>query len=208
MKPWEIHAALTDERLRVVGRLAWDARVSAADDAKRDLGDNLWDIGCKAYSRTCYSISRVAADGDHPYLSVRDNSKHFVFSIGGVPIRVYRGDIEAEAPDRYAIPDEQELNDLQYACDLYDTPTPSAIFRIAVATDAGGFPITIHLVQVESDGTIRNPWHIDLSGDGPVGIIPDPFTPPPADVRDERAEKAREDAAVEANNNAEDMKGA
>lgn len=210
LKPWEIHPALTEGRLREVGRLIWDARVSAADDANWDLGDDLWDIGCKTFSRTRRAVYVAAvADGAYAYLSVRDRTRYFVFSIGGVPIRVYRGDLEHDAPDRYATPDDRELQDLQLACDLFDTPTPGAIFRIAVETDRKGYPTAVRLVQVLPDGSLLNPWRIDLDGPEEVfPLTPEPITPPPPQIGDERQEREREDADAAAQEDSDEQKGA
>ncbi len=197
--PRDVHPALQRDRLTAIARLVWAARVSAARDANWDLGDNIWTIGCVGFKRTCTAISRAAVGELKPFLSVRDRSHHFVFQIGGVPIRVYRGDIDGSAPERFAVPDLQEQHDLQLAFDLFDTPTPSAIFRLIVETDRQGFPVAIFLAQVEPSGEIVNPWRIPLSAeeegysDGAIlPLAPSPVTPPAPSVGDAAEESSEQ----------------
>lgn len=207
LRPWEIHRALTRERLRHVGRLIWDARMSAAEDARRDIGDKMWDIGCKAFSRTIHAVATAAKDLDvYPYLSVKNASNHFVFAIGGVPVRFYRGEADQDAPEKFASADDDEKLALQLAFELEDTPTPSSIFRFVVEADRFGFPTAVKLAQVEEDGTVTNPWTIDLDGPSDViMLIDEPVTPPVPTVGDEREEQAREASEESAD---EETKGA
>ncbi len=191
LAPWEIHPALSEERLRDVARIVWDARASAARDAKWTEGDGLWDIGCRAYVRTRHAL--VVSSMSLDWLSVSPRShRQFVFRVGGVPVRFYRGDPETGvAPERYAAATEVELASLQEAFALFDTPTPDAYFRLVVTTDPKGFPVRVSLTQVNARGEIQNPWRIPSR---PAESIPDiahvreeavPLPPPPVgdDVR-------------------------
>ena len=161
--PWDIHPALTEARLTVIGKLVWAARESAAEDAKWEQGDCLWDIGCKAYVRTRHSIA-TAVQHYQDWLSLASKSPNdgFVFSIGGVPIRFYRGDPAGTAPEKYAHASPIEALSLQAAFKLADTPTPDAYFRLVVETNQRGFPLSVTLVQVNTDGEIQNPWRIPV----------------------------------------------
>ena len=95
LNPWQIHPALTRDRLIVMGRLMWDARASAATDAKWGIGNRLWGIGCTAFERTLHAVMRAAFDVHGDWLSLQNKSKHFVFRIGGVPVRFSKKRIEA-----------------------------------------------------------------------------------------------------------------
>ena len=198
LKPWEIHPALTRARLAVVGKAIWDARHSAASDASWEKGDNLWDIGCKAYSRAKYALARLAMPGGQiaGWLTIQDRSQHFVFSVGGVPVRMYNGDADEDAPSKHREPDPRERDCLALAFDLADTPTPDAILRIIVERNAKGFPTAVFLAQVKPDGSVVNPWKIpvdEAESVAPMGEArPDPVTPPRAVVLDEESEKNRE----------------
>ena len=201
--PWEIHSSLTEDRLTVIGRLVWAARKSAARDAKWHEGDCLWDIGCKAYVRTRYSIAMGSQDID--WLSLASSSPHdgFMFRIGGVPIRFYRGDPEATPPGKYAHARPVELLNLQAAFALSDTPTPDACFRLVVRTDPKGFPLSVTLVQVNTVGEIQNPWRIPVDLRTSVRHIArtreEPVELPPPPVGDEIAARKDRNDPREAN---------
>lgn len=212
LKPWEIHPALTTARLEAIGRLLWKERDSAARDARWERGDDLWTIGCTAFKRSLTAISKSAGglDGyeELSWLTIRDGSMHFRFGIGGVPIRFFRGDAGGDVPRRYAVPDDTEVREHQTAFELFDTPTPTGIFRMQVQTDGRGSPLGVRLVQVASDGRVLNSYRINAkpgdSGDGDATTLHhSPVTPPPASVR-----TAAEAAALEKPADASEKKGA
>lgn len=160
--PWEIHPALTEPRLTEIGRLVWAARKGAAEGARWKEGDCLWNIGCTAYVRTRYLIAMATQVTDWLSLASTSPNEGFVFRIGGVPIRFYRGDPQDAAPEKYAYATHNELRSLQAAFAIRDTPTPDAYFRLVVKTDPQGFPFSVTLVQVNAKGEIQNPWRIPV----------------------------------------------
>ena len=89
--PWEFHPPLTDDRLRLCGRLLANARRDAVALAAYELRDDSWSVGCRAYAFGKQRLKRVAASREHPWLRVMDDSHHFVFLIDQVPVRFYRG---------------------------------------------------------------------------------------------------------------------
>ena len=185
LAPWEIHPALSEERLRDIARIVWAARESAARDAKWEEGDGIWDIGCRAYVRTRHALAVASMCRD--WLSVSPSShRRFVFKIGGVPVRFYRGDPETGvAPERYAAATQVEVASLQQAFALFDTPTPDAYFRLVVTTDLKGFPVRVSLTQVNTQAKIQNPWRIPACPAESILDIADvhedavPLPPPP-----------------------------
>lgn len=162
LAPWEIHSSLKATRLKTIGRIVWAARESAADDANQQLGDSIWSIGCTAYERTCYALETASQHVHWLSLTSRNANDGFIFAIGGVPIRFYRGDPDTVAPQKYACARPVELSRLQLAFALTDTPTPDSYFRLVVKTDRQGFPLSVTLVQVNTAGEIRNPWKIPV----------------------------------------------
>ena len=199
--PWEIHPALNESRLVRVGQIIWNERKGAADDARWEKGDYLWNIGCNAYVRTRYAIM-VAAKGElKDWLSLSSEGLYFVFKIGGVPIRFYRGDPDGNAPENYAHASPLELLSLQTAFQMSDTPTPDAYFRIVVKTDTKGLPLGVSLVQVNDLGAIQNPWKVPVITTGTVRHIGEAreqgveLPPPPVgdEVEDRKADRTKED---------------
>ncbi len=59
--------------------------------AAYEMGDDSWSVGCRAYAFGKQRLKRVATSRVHEWLSVMDDSHHFVFMIEKVPIRFYRG---------------------------------------------------------------------------------------------------------------------
>jgi hypothetical protein len=89
--PWDIHPALSEERLRICARLLANARRDALAMASYELGDDPWSVGCRAYAFSRHRLARTANAGTYNWLSILDESHHFVFLIEDVPVRFYRG---------------------------------------------------------------------------------------------------------------------
>ena len=89
--PWEIHPALSEDRLRICTRLLAHARRDAIRMASYEMGDTTWSIGCRAYAFGQQRMCRVAENRTYNRLSVLDQSNHFVFMIQDVPVRFFRG---------------------------------------------------------------------------------------------------------------------
>jgi hypothetical protein len=47
-KPWEVDAALWEERLRFIAELLLEIREEVARTQERDKGDSNWGLGCRA----------------------------------------------------------------------------------------------------------------------------------------------------------------
>lgn len=93
--PTELHPALTEERLCVIGNIIRQRGHAATLRHLPDEGDNSWVLGCRRYQWICYRLMSDA-EGEHKeWLTIIEDGSggsHFVFGIGGVPIRFYRGD--------------------------------------------------------------------------------------------------------------------
>src|SRR3954467_14419398 len=99
--PWDLHPALTEERLRICARMLANARRDALAMASYELGDDPWSVGCRPFPFGLHRLERAASSGDYPWLEVLDDSAHFVFVIGGNgnggAVRVYPGAPEGPA---------------------------------------------------------------------------------------------------------------
>lgn len=169
--PWQIHPALTEERLTLLANVMWQVRVDVSLRMEPDKVDSLWGAGCSAYERTCRAVTQAATQDLRPWLSGEYADHHFLIKVGGVPIRFYRGDADDRTPSRYSIPNEAERVALQFAFNLSETPTPDKVLRIEVATDARSYPLSVTLVQVNVQGEKFNPFIIPVAKDAVRPIL-------------------------------------
>lgn len=133
--PWDIHPALTADRLAVCARLLASARRDAFAMASYELGDDPWSVGCRAYSFGRRRLARAAQSGQHNWLGILDDTHHFVFLIEDVPVRFYRGPAE-EPSNRTLRRAQDEANQLTLA--LGEDAAAGLIFRLAIETASSG----------------------------------------------------------------------
>lgn len=195
-KPSDFHPGLTDDRLAIVAKIITDARHECALRHDPKKGDNNWTTGCRAYCWICYGL--IVGSTQHPWLTIIDGGGsvetptgtevfqtglRFVFGVGGVPLRFYKG----EATDipkkslRVAFP---ELTARQVAMTFGEaaTPIPHAL-RLAVEVDDDGEVSRITLVQVMDENATRigETWVITQT---PVPANVTPFTPKKEEGKD------------------------
>lgn len=134
--PWELHTALTAERLAVAAHLLARGRADAIALADPWAGDDAWSVGCRAYSFSRHQLSAASRTGRYPWLKVLDATHHFVFLIEGVPVRFYRGD--ADDPTKRTLRmQESEAEQMALALGA-EIEAEGLMFRLAVETAAGG----------------------------------------------------------------------
>ncbi|MBI0539677.1 hypothetical protein D9599_29700, partial [Roseomonas sp. KE2513] len=112
--PWNLHPALTEERITACTRLLARGPTDALAMADSRAGDDAWSIGCRAYSFSRNRLRWAAEAGRYPWLGVLDETHHFVFLIEGVPVRFFRGDAE-EPSKRTLRQQESEAQQLALA---------------------------------------------------------------------------------------------
>jgi hypothetical protein len=99
-KPWEVDAALREDRLRFIAELLLEIRGEVAYAQEPDKGDGNWGMGCRAYERTAFRLIQLASGGGYPWLQAvnpTNNRLELALSIGGCPVRYLRGDSERPA---------------------------------------------------------------------------------------------------------------
>ena len=160
MQPWEIHQALTAERLEIVGTIIRDVRIAVALRMERDKGDTLWGAGCSTYERTKFALANAAIKKYSEWLSVSEADHHFLIKIGLVPIRFYRGTADEDVPAKYAVGHQAEQDALEFAFKSSDTPTPDFLLRLEVETDTDSHPVRVTLWQVDPHGGKHNEYAI------------------------------------------------
>ena len=165
--PWELHPALTEERLSACARLLARGRTDAVAMADPWAGDDAWSIGCRAYSFSRNRLRQAAEGGRYPWLGVLDATHHFVFLIDGVPVRFFRGD--AEEPTKRTLR-QQEGEAHQLALALGDTDSAGGLmFRLAVETGEGGeVRRVVFLALRGEEGRAECFWPVPLAEDSTV----------------------------------------
>lgn len=166
MPPWDYHPELMEDRLVKVAQLLALGRGSAVDRFDPSIGDDNWTLGVCAYNYGCFQIARVAETPGFEWLKVIDPGKHFQFSVGGVPMRFWRGDpSEPTTKILVATPFEQLLLDLEPGI-----PTAGVLFRIGVTTDIDGALLSASFVALRNDQP-EVVWPLPLADAEPLIVL-------------------------------------
>ncbi len=167
--PWTIHPALSEDRLKVCARLLANARRDAVRMASPEMGDTSWSVGCRAYAFGQQRIRKAADRGTYNWLSVLDESNHFVFMIEDVPVRFFRG--SAEEPTLRTLRRQQnEANQLDLA--LGEDRAAGLVFRLALEADAAGSVNRVVFLALRGEeGTVECFWPVPME-DGPTPALP------------------------------------
>lgn len=96
MTPWEFHPDLTPDRLIEIADVLRNARDGVLELHDEEHGDDSWSLGCRAYAWSRNQIVTAADEGRFDWLTIDDRGIRFIFRIGLVPIRFFRG--EADEP--------------------------------------------------------------------------------------------------------------
>lgn len=156
--PWDLHPALTAERLIIAARLLVRGREDALAQADYWAGDDSWSIGCRAYSFSRHQLQRAAQAGRFPWLGVMDATHHFVFMIEGVPVRFFRG--EAEEPNKRTLRQRQVESD-QLSLAFGSADHDGLMFRLALETDSSGrVSRVVFLALRGEEGATRCFWPV------------------------------------------------
>lgn len=192
-EPWETHPALTPDRLIAIARLIQGKRHEVALLYEPERGDDPWTLGCRGYEWSCFAIREAAKTWD--WLAVIEPGRHFVFAIGGVPLRFYRGEPDHVRPASL-VRNYPEIAAQQLAFSFPGLAPTDRFFRLAVETDAAGEVARTSLVMVDDAGDPVDHWVIPLD-EVVVPLYREEKSidvgPPPVRVRRD-AERGREGA--------------
>jgi len=92
--PWDYHPDLTAARLVEVAKLLREGRHDAVERHDETIGDDNWVLGVRAYSCGRFRVMQAHEQGKRPWLSIINPTLQFIFAVGLVPVRFYRGDAE------------------------------------------------------------------------------------------------------------------
>ena len=193
MKPWDYNDELTEERLVKVAQLIERGRNDAVDRHDPSVGGDSWTRGVCGYSYAKHQILQAAGTEGFEWLGVLNDGLRFQFSVGGIPMRFWRGDL-AEPSDRIAAPTpmEQLLLELEPG-----VPTAGVLFRIGITTDEEGGLLEACFAALRN-GTAETIWPISLVDAAPLIVVLDDKRPegrelPPPTVGDRRSDDAADD---------------
>lgn len=188
MRPWDYHPELAEERLTKVAQLLALGRGHAVDRFDASIGDDSWTLGTCAYNYGCFQIKRAAGTPGFEWLDIIDPGKHFQFSIGGVPMRFWRGD-PAEPTSKISAETPYE----QWSLNLEpNNPMAGVLCRICVETDIDGTLLTASFVALRNDEP-ETVWHLPLADAEPLIVLlnderPEGLDLPPPAVGDHEDE--------------------
>lgn len=170
--PWEYHPELAEERVVAVARLIVDGRQTAVELFDEQAGDNGWTLGCRAFQFARARILRAVDDRAYDWLDAIDRSLQLIFTIGGVPVRIYRGEAD-EPTDRTMRQSHNELRQLGFSFDERDERDEGRelAFRFAVETDVDGSSLAVNFVGLRGQSAVLN-WNVPIeigAGSGAVG---------------------------------------
>jgi hypothetical protein len=168
MQPWDYHSAFTKENLVRIAQLLARGRADAVDRFDSAVGDDNWTLGVCAYNYGCHQLEQAAGTPGFEWLGVIDPGKHFQFSVGGVPMRFWRGDPAGPtAKISVATPHEQLLLDLEPG-----VPTAGVLFRVGVITDIDGAFVGASFVALRN-GAPETVWPVPLADAAPLIVLLD-----------------------------------
>ena len=168
--PWDIHPALTEDRLRFCARLLANARRDAVRMASPEMGDDSWSVGCRAYAFGKQRLQRTADARTCNWLAVLDGSHHFVFLIEDVPVRFFRGG--ADEPTTRTLR-RQVIEAEQLSLALGAERAQGLVFRLALEAEASGdVQRVVFLALRGEEGQVECLWPV------PLGEPPGPQAAP------------------------------
>jgi hypothetical protein len=154
-KPWEVDAALQEERLTLLAKLLLEIRAEVTRAQEPDKGDGNWGLGCRAYERTAYRLIQLSTSGEFPWLRAvnpTSNRLELALSIGGCPVRYLRGDSERPASRHVA------RAGYQYRLWPGTRDDQGWYWLLVLETDELGNGTRVVVEQVDGTGETRWPW--------------------------------------------------
>lgn len=190
--PWDYHPDLTEERLVAIALLIRQGRHDAVERFDGDIGDDNWTLGCRAYKFGQFRILQASEGDRHPWLTIIDGSLRFIFGIGLVPVRFYRGDADEPSSKtcRVAFP---ELDQLSIA--FPDEEAEPMAYRFAVETDIDGSVMTIKFVGLRHKQAVLC-WTVPLPISSVVTFTPIEIAEEGVDLPEPKVALLGDDEAV------------
>jgi hypothetical protein len=154
--PWDYHPHLERDAIIAVAGLIARGRSDALFRHDESVGDDSWTLGCRAFQFARFQLSEAAGTSGFEWLSIMDPSKQFIFKIGDVPVRFYRG--EADDPNSRTL--RQTFSELSQLAFVFGKEDAAALaYRFAVETDFDGSITGIKFVGLRGENSVFS-WDV------------------------------------------------
>ncbi|MBS0538582.1 MAG: hypothetical protein JSR47_07495 [Proteobacteria bacterium] len=170
LNPWDYHRHLTRKALIAIARLIAQGRSDALIRHDESIGDDGWTLGCKAFQYARFQITNAAQTEGFDWLTIMDPSKQFIFKIGDVPVRFYKG--EADEPSERTL--RQTFSELSQLAFVFGREDGAGMaYRFAIETDFDGSISSIKFVGLRGDSPVFA-WDVPYT----EAVVTPPATPP------------------------------
>lgn len=185
-KPSDCHPDLQEDRLSMLAQFFASTRMGVASLHDTSAGDDGWSLGCRSFARWRNNLLKKAKTGEWPWLNIVNPGKRFVFGIGVVPVRFFRGSVN-RPPERTLSNSVPELNQLSLAFEDFPVSYRDLKWRFAIETGLLGEPTAIIFAGLgREDGAVVHKWNVPFIPDIIDLDLPEPKTddmvelPPPS----------------------------
>jgi hypothetical protein len=203
MEPWTKYPDLIEEYLSIVATLLRDVRAECVKLHEPEKGDGDWSLGTRVYQRSYFAIREFSKTVDWLRMNTELNALQFSFSIGRVPLRIYKGDPE-DPPSRYLTLTPGEEHAIQLSFEFEGIPALDTILRLAVEVDSTRHAGSISLVEIDEFKEVVGVYRIPFESQLKTNITPmkaPPVSIPPAvavPLKKETAEKKNKETPINA----------
>lgn len=158
--PQDCHPDLQEEHLLSLAQFFAATRSAVVSLHDPLAGDDAWSLGCRGFARWRNLLTQKAKSGEWPWLGIVNPGKKFIFSIGTVPVRFYRGKID-RPPYRTLASNALELTQLSLAFATEPEQYRDLKWRFAIETDFLGEPSAVIFAGLAGeDGTVVCHWKL------------------------------------------------
>lgn len=163
--PQDCHQDLQEERLLSLAQFFASTRSAVVSLHDPLAGDDAWSLGCRGFARWRNLLIQKAKSCEWPWLGIVNPRKKFIFSIGSVPVRFYRGKID-RPPYRTLASNALELTQLSLAFATEPEQYRDLKWRFAIETDFLGEPSAVIFAGLAGeDGTVVCHWKLPFDTD-------------------------------------------
>jgi hypothetical protein len=175
-EPCEINQELTESRIDSVGRLLVEAHHEVL--SKEEAFDTGWSTGCRSHTWRSSKIMQTIGVEGFEWLKIIDPSLKFIFSIGGVPVNMFKG--ATDKPKKNILSRANSYPELKQMGLLTDLEcVPSLVWSYAMETGPAGEVVSIQFVGLTESGEVVAQRNIPIDGmQTPVtGVATEDFEP-------------------------------